>query len=124
MSAITRRFWVGEEYERKTREAKSQEERNAAFAEFQEEVRQKLSIADGHLAGGCKHEVVEAHGALWLRQPGNGIYGIPDPRQTVSRPGGDVMCECGGRAFTIAYGDYECLGTCVSCGKEWSLYSG
>ena len=41
-----------------------------------------------------------------------------------SAPAPAVICECGGEAFRIRYGDYECIGVCVDCGTEYTLYDG
>lgn len=35
-----------------------------------------------------------------------------------------IICDCGGRSFSLRYGDYEIQATCDGCGAKESVYSG
>jgi len=36
-----------------------------------------------------------------------------------------VICDkCGGFAFSLSYGDYELIATCVNCGTSGPVYTG
>jgi hypothetical protein len=36
----------------------------------------------------------------------------------------DVICQCGCDAFTLNYGCYRIIATCINCKKYQSVYSG
>lgn len=59
--------------------------------------------------------VRETRDSFWIMKPKDNCSPDSPPH---------VVCQCGGHEFTLRYGSYEILATCVKCGLSERVYSG
>lgn len=122
-----RTFIIGQYYANINKTAKSAAELQVAYAALQKEIRTKLNIADGYLGGIGPYEVAEWQGKQYIRSLAHNTYFVSlDSWRNVTNDTdkAQVLCPCGSQTFTIAYGDYKCIGTCTQCGMQHVLYDG
>ena len=92
------------------------------YEQYKQELRDKLGV--DFIGGFAPHHIAEKDGYFFERWNGDDEEPYLRINALPAHPDGEAMCHCGGMKFSITYGNYQCLGTCVDCKKTYELYDG